>query len=197
MDELAIAERMAGTGVPYGFWNVSMDESSVLELVLASYGSGKDTIIYRGNPIKRVMRASWIAKEIRFRDNPFPRLNGEPKHHTSSSGGFTQPYTVRMMDVDELVDLHKLLSRDYDDVGDSFTDEVCSPDFFFLRELGSELANNFTSRIVVNLLSDRMDRSLPVVVTLARDVDDIEYKNRSVYGDVAIYLADAQKIRIQ
>lgn len=199
-------------GIPFQYWNVDLTRKvwpggstagwEKFESLMANpqrlFDDNINIVITSGDRRGRVLVASWIAQYFGDRENLHYRLPGEHKRTNDTlvdGEPFTQPFKVRMMDVDELEMLFKECQRD--EIR-TFAGEVVIPDFFFLHEIGSGTASSFTARIIRDLLVARQDEQVPSVVTLYKRISNIEDKaEEKVYKEVTNFITGWEKVSLR
>lgn len=168
---------IVASGIPSGLWEGSAPDAEVaklVELIPARYDNGSNILIKGGTRQKRVHAAAFIAVSLASIPNEHFRFLGEPKHTEQVLDPYGEPvteyFTFKWMEYSDLEDQYKACQAD-DSI--PFKDYVCEPDFFFLVEVGHETSNDFTERVIVDLLAARMDAGLPLVITLSKPFGNI------------------------
>lgn len=151
------------------------------------YDRGEGVTIYGLWRDNRMHLASWLAQHIMEQQNKFNRDVVGTKHTIEAKmpdGSLvTQPFSVKMMDVQGLRDLYQECSRD-DDM--DYIYEVTRPDFFFLMEIGYEWPNTYNAKVMTDLLYSRGDEGLPTVATINKAPTKAMDKNgEKIYLEIA------------
>lgn len=169
----------------------------------AVYDEPKNLLVSTGSRDHRLNLLYWLAQQIMDQGNPFNRQAVGYKHKIPASlpdgTPVTQPYTVKLMDVEELRDLY--IERDKgkrdDPESPSFAEEVLVPDFFFLLEIGHERSNKFFARIMDEFLLARHEAELPTVVSTTTTIKNIEDKEeRKVYSEVSTFIKENFRTKV-
>lgn len=197
---------LAKAGIPFSLWRVDFTSDhwqgntkyweELLELVAdpqALYDSGTSIVIPSFDTLDLRMRlVAWMAQSFGNAENIHYRINNEPKRSEPTTLGdgtlFTQPFKVKMIDVEALERWFKEVQRDDDR---EWAYEVCLPDFAFLIEVGSEIgSSSFTASIIEQFLLERQYAALPTVVSQRKPSSEIiDRSGNKVYAEVAAIMA--------
>ena len=171
-----------------GFLALSAEEVYEKATNVAIVGLGRD---------QRMHVVCWLAEQFLNESHRFSRQVMGYKHHQEAIHPkthevLTQPFSVKMMNAEELVELLKRCEKSsrYDDEI-KFEEEILVPDFFFLTEIGHEWANTFVSRVIQDFLIIRQEAALPTIVTITKPLSQIIDKTgENIYEPIREFITE-------